>query len=69
MYVELRALGDVQAPAHKTRALLRALPYEMTVLLCVRQRDDSPSKIEGMVARASSFDATHVRGKASANKE
>ena len=72
--VELGTLGDVVVSARKNHAFFRALPDEKyeswkAVLLCDRQRDGSPSKFEDIAARATSYHAMQVRGKATAKEE
>ena len=64
----------VVVPARKNHAFFRALPdkkYESlkTVLLCDRQRDGSPSKFEGIAARAISYHAMQIRDKVTAKEE
>ena len=72
--IELGVLGDAVVSARKKNAFFRALPDEKyesykTVQLCHRQRDGSPSNFEDMAARATSYHAMQVRGKATAKEE
>ena len=72
--VELGTLGDVVVPARKNHAFFRALPDEKyeslkIVLLCDRQRDDSPSKFEDIAARPTSYHAMQTRDKVTAKEE
>ena len=72
--VELGTLGDVVVSARKNHAFFRALPDEKyeslkIVLLCDRQRDDSPSKFEDIAARPTSYHAMQTRDKVTAKEE